>query len=131
MQARKIMEEETVRQRLSSLYRSVVSWSGVAVLAALAAFLFSGGQLNAQVENGVAGTITDASGAVMPGVTVTVVNNATGVSNHSTTSSVGVFRVIGLEPGKYSVAVEASGFKRSVQTDVTVEVAKTSTIDFQ
>ena len=115
-------------QRLSSFYRSVLSWSGVAVLAAL---LFSGGQLNAQVENGVTGTVMDASGAVMPGVTVTVVNNATGVSSHSTTSSVGVFRIIGLEPGKYSVAVEAAGFKRSVQTDVTVEVAKTSTVDFQ
>jgi hypothetical protein len=84
----------------------------------------------AQVENGIAGTVADSSGALIPNAALTVANAATGVSVHTTTNSVGSYKVIGLEPGHYSVVVEAQGFRRSVQTNVTVEVAKTATVDF-
>lgn len=84
----------------------------------------------AQVENGVAGTVSDSSGAAIPNASVTVTNAATGVLVHTTTTSVGTYKVIGVEPGHYSVEVEAQGFSRSLQTNVTVEVAKTVTVDF-
>jgi hypothetical protein len=93
--------------------------------------LFSCTRLCAQVANGINGTVTDANGAVVAGARVTATNNSTAVVSHAVTSSAGTFVVIGLNPGRYSVAVEASGFKRSVQTAVAVEVAKMSAINFQ
>jgi hypothetical protein len=94
------------------------------------AVLFPAVPSSAQVENGVSGTVTDSSGAVIPGATITVANDATGVTNKATTSSVGTFTVVGLNPGRYSVSVEAAGFK-TVQTSLTVEVAKLATVAFQ
>jgi hypothetical protein len=95
------------------------------------AALFSCGQLNAQVTNGIEGTVTDSTGALLPNVAVTITNNSTGVVSRATTSAVGTYTVIGLQPGQYSVAAEAAGFERSVQTDVTVEVARKSLVVFQ
>jgi Carboxypeptidase regulatory-like domain/TonB dependent receptor len=86
-------------------------------------------RLCAQVENGIAGTVTDSSGAAIANASVTVVNASTRVSVHTTTTSVGTYKVIGLVPGYYSVEVEAQGFSKSVQSGVIVEVAKTSTAD--
>src|ERR1700739_4656699 len=86
-------------------------------------------RLCAQVENGIAGTVTDSSGAAVANAAVTVVNGSTGVSVHTATTSVGKYKVIGLEPGHYSVEVQAEGFSKSVHTNVIVEVAKTSTAD--
>ncbi len=100
-------------------------------IALLIAVLFCRSQLYAQVGNGITGTVVDTSGAVIPGSSVTIVDGATGVLHHAITSSVGTFIVIGLEPGHYSVAVEAAGFRKSVQTDVVVEVARISTADFR
>lgn len=121
-------------QRLSSCYRSVLSWGPLAFLATLMfsiAALFSCGQLNAQVTNGIEGTVTDSTGALLPNVAVTITNNSTGVVSRATSSAVGTYTVIGLQPGQYSVAAEAAGFERSVQTDVTVEVARKSLVVFQ
>jgi hypothetical protein len=84
----------------------------------------------AQVQNGINGTVTDASGAVIPGTQVTVSNDATGVTAKATTSSAGTFTLVGLNPGAYSVVVEAPAFK-TVKTTLTVEVAKMSTVTFQ
>jgi len=87
--------------------------------------------LCAQVENSITGTVMDSSGALIVGANVIATDLSTGVVSHATTSSVGTYFVIGLTPGGYSVAVDATGFERSVRTGVTVEVAKTSTVDFR
>jgi len=81
-------------------------------------------RVNAQVANGINGTVTDANGAVIVGANVTVTNDSTAVASHAVTSSDGTFTVVGLNPGHYSVAVETKGFKKLIQTDVIVEVAK-------
>jgi Carboxypeptidase regulatory-like domain len=117
-----------------SYFRNAFATSGAALLRIMlvvVAGLSPVTPLIAQVENGVTGTVTDATGAMISGAALTVINTATGVIEHATTSSAGTFRVVGLEPGHYSVAVEAAGFKRSVETDVIVEVAKMSTVDFR
>ena len=76
------------------------------------------------------GTVTDSSGAVVPNADVTVTNQATSVSDKTTTSSAGTYSFRGLLPGKYNVSVEGAGFKKNVKTDVTVEVSTTPTVDF-
>lgn len=68
------------------------------------------------------GTVVDASGAVVPGANVTVKNEATGSETKATTNSQGTYEVANLAPGTYTVTVEASNFKRSVGTAVTVKV---------
>ncbi len=118
----------------SDFHRTGLKWCGLALLPLLIssiAVLFASGRLNAQVQNGISGTVVDSTGALMAGADVTVQNISTGILATTKTSSVGTFKVVGLTPGVYSVAVETTGFKRLVQTDVTVEVAKTSTVDFR
>lgn len=90
------------------------------VLAMLFAFAFTAA---AQTTGSINGTISDPSGAVVPGATVTATNVATGAARTATTNSSGFFSFDALHPGKYSLAVEASGFKKSVAQDIVVEVA--------
>jgi hypothetical protein len=85
--------------------------------------------LFAQASAGMTGTVTDSSGAVIAGATVTIKNQGTGVESHTTTSSAGTYAVTGLTPGVYSLTVEANGFKKNVQNAVNVEVTVTSTIN--
>src|ERR1019366_1989784 len=60
---------------------------------------------------------------------VTATNVGTSVASHTVSSSAGTYSFKGLNPGKYTVTVEASGFKKDVQADVNVEVSTTATID--
>lgn len=69
------------------------------------------------------GTVTDANGGVLAGATVTVKNEATGSTSPAIkTGGEGTFDVSALQPGNYTVTVEASGFKRSVSTGVAVKI---------
>ena len=84
---------------------------------------------SAQASAGITGTITDTSGAVISNAQVVITNEDTGVANHVISSSAGTYSVKGLPPGRYGVAVEASGFKKEVKKGVTIEVSTTATID--
>ena len=68
--------------------------------------------LAAQAVTGtILGTITDSSGAVMPGTTVTLRNTGTGLTRTVTTDAAGEYTVPSLPTGKYTVTAELSGFK--------------------
>lgn len=68
--------------------------------------------LSAQVgtDGSILGTVTDASGAVIPGARVTVTNIETGISKSATADSAGYFSVLALSRGSYSVTVTQAGF---------------------
>lgn len=68
------------------------------------------------------GTVTDSTGKVVSGATVTVTNTATGISRTTTTGASGDFLVTQLSPGMYSVTVEASGFSKSALKDLELNV---------
>ena len=68
------------------------------------------------------GTVTDSTGAVLPGVTVTVTNTATNVASRQVTSSSGDYLVPALLPGHYSVSATAKGFQKSVASGITLTV---------
>ena len=57
------------------------------------------------------GRVTDATGAVVPGATVTVVQPSTNFTFNTTTNEDGLYRVLSLNSGMYRVSVEASGFQ--------------------
>ncbi len=72
------------------------------------------------------GAIVDQSGAVVPGATVSVANQATGLNRRSaTTTSNGEYVFTSLVPGLYRVTVEAQGFKKVTQEDVLLAVGET------
>lgn len=66
----------------------------------------------------IAGTVTDASGAVVPGVQVTVANQATGVSTTKTTNGSGYYTAESLAPGDYTITTHMAGFKSQVVKDI-------------
>lgn len=68
------------------------------------------------------GTVTDATGAVVPGAKVTVTNTATGVPFNTTTSSAGDYLAPALQPGTYSVSATSKGFQKSVTTGFVLSV---------
>ena len=84
---------------------------------------------SAQASAGITGTVTDTSGAVIRGARVTLTNEGTGGSDHTVTESAGTYSFKGVLPAKYTISVEAAGFKKSVQKGVNVEVSTTPTVD--
>lgn len=77
--------------------------------------------LHAQALSGINGTVTDASGAVVPGAAISITNVSTGVVSKATSSSVGTYRITDLTPGTYDVRVEKEGFKPYVIRGVHVD----------
>src|SRR5436190_17222464 len=79
--------------------------------------------LSSQTTTGsIVGTVSDNSGAAVPGASVTVTNVDTNIATKTTTDSAGQYVVTPLPVGHYSVAVEAQGFKRSVSAGITLNV---------
>ena len=76
------------------------------------------------------GTVTDINDAVVPGVTVTVTSPNLIRAQSATTDDEGRFRILNLPPGRYAVTIEAAkGFAKFEQTDVEVNLSKTSSIE--
>lgn len=103
----------------------MLSRQALAVLFLLFAWLLvAAGPAAAQDPRGsLAGTVADATGGVLPGVTVTVKNVETGVQQHVVTDGEGRFQVRYLNPGIYSVTAELSGFKKTVVENTRVGVS--------
>jgi len=77
---------------------------------------------------GIAGTVTDESGAVFPGATVTV-TNAGAATQTATTGDHGEYTVIDLRGGSYTISVSAPGFKKFVKSGVDVTGGETVRLD--
>ena len=71
------------------------------------------------------GTVTDATGAVIPDAKVTVTNTATGVASYAATSSAGDYLVPALNPGTYTVSAAAKGFSKTITASFTLAVDQT------
>jgi len=76
------------------------------------------------------GTITDSTGAVLPGVTVQAVNEATGNNYQTVTDAVGVYR-IPLRVGSYKLNADLGGFNSVMRTGVQLLVGQTITLNLQ
>ncbi len=100
----------------------------LSILALLLALIVAPSSLLSQVQNGISGTVADQTGSVIVGAKITVTNSTTGVVNTATTSTAGLFTIVGLIPGEYSITAEATGFKVA-EVKVTVEVARMATLN--
>src|SRR5256712_1053107 len=77
------------------------------------------------------GAISDATQAVLPGVTVTVVNEQIGFTRTTVTNEVGAYSIGELPPGSYKITAELQGFKGESRTGILARVADDLTLDFQ
>ena len=75
------------------------------------------------------GTVTDQSGGVVSGATVTVIDTQRNVSRSITTDDAGAYNAPNLTPGNYTVRVEAKGFKRIERLNVVIEVGHEVRVD--
>jgi outer membrane receptor protein involved in Fe transport len=75
----------------------------------------------AQFKASIQGTVTDAKGGAVAGATVNVTREGTGQVLTTVTSDEGFYRISELAPGRYSVSIEAQGFKKSISNSVLVE----------
>ena len=84
-----------------------------------------------QINTGkITGSVTDSSGAVVPAVPITALNDATGVVTRAETSEGGEYVLNFLVPGTYRIAVEKTGFKKILQTGVIVNAGGIERVDF-
>ena len=77
----------------------------------------------------VSGIVTDPGGAVVSGAQVALVNNATGVTQHTTTTSAGLYTFISLNPGVYKVTASQQGFASTARDKISVTVDQTTEVD--
>src|SRR5436190_118022 len=70
------------------------------------------------------GVVTDPSGALMPGVTITVTNSDTSITNSAITNESGSYNFAALQPGnKYTVSASLPGFQKKTVTSLVIGTA--------
>src|SRR5215212_8946786 len=102
---------------------TMLSRIAVLILAAIPALAQSTGTAT------VVGTVTDSTGAVVPGVRVTVRNTATQFAFEGETTAAGSYYIPNLPSGSYEVVAEAQGFKRFVQSGLILRINESPRID--
>jgi Carboxypeptidase regulatory-like domain/TonB dependent receptor-like, beta-barrel len=94
------------------------------------AFLFPS-FLFAQIDTGsIVGVVKDPSGAAIVGATITLRNEATGVTRVATTNEDGGYQFPALIPGVYAVQAAAQGFESAISKNIQIDVQSRSAIDF-
>ncbi|MGO9434112.1 MAG: carboxypeptidase-like regulatory domain-containing protein, partial [Terracidiphilus sp.] len=101
----------------------------LSILSVSMAVLFSVGAWSQTQLAIVSGTITDPTGAVVPGVSVTIVNQGTGLKRHGLTDTAGEYRFVGLPTGNYSFRFEKMGFQSQTRDGVQLTSAAEVMID--
>ena len=86
--------------------------------------------LMAQVDRGtIQGTVTDATGSVVPAASIRITNQATNLSQSAVSTTNGTYAFLALPIGEYNLTVEAKGFRRADVTGIRVEVNQQAKID--
>ncbi|PYQ82343.1 MAG: hypothetical protein DMG03_17850 [Acidobacteria bacterium] len=75
------------------------------------------------------GRILDESGAALPGVTIVVTHQGSGVFRQAVSNPDGSYYVSGIVPGTYRITAELSGFRKYERSDVTLQIGNTATLD--
>src|SRR5260370_28021791 len=83
-----------------------------------------------ETTSAIIGQVSDASGAAVPGATVTMTNRETGLRRSASTDGSGRFNFPQLQPGAYSVKVEAEGFEPQENDSVSAGLGQKQTVDF-
>ncbi|MFN0112437.1 MAG: carboxypeptidase regulatory-like domain-containing protein [Blastocatellia bacterium] len=102
------------------------AWLLASLIFVLAAFGLAAAQTGTST---IRGTVSEGTGKVVAGATITIKNDATSLSRTATTDNSGAYAFTALPPGVYVIEIEAKGFKKFVSTNVKALVDTPSTID--
>jgi outer membrane receptor protein involved in Fe transport len=103
--------------------------NAIQVLGVCFGALFLCSPLYSQANSRLLGTITDQTGGVISGATVTVLDTARGVSRTLITDDAGAYNAPNLAPGPYTVRAEAKGFRNIERQNIVLEVDKEIRVD--
>jgi Carboxypeptidase regulatory-like domain/TonB-dependent Receptor Plug Domain len=120
--------------RLRGVPKPAEGWRVIncrSMLAIVIALLLASGSLFAQQTTGaVRGVVTDPTGALVSGVTISASNNQTRITQTTKTGSMGAYVLPLLPPGEYTLSAESPGFSKAVRSNVVVRITETELIDF-
>src|ERR1700684_740764 len=115
--------------------RKTPTWFGVCACLAFTCIcflMFQSRSAFGQVDEGaITGTVLDASGAVVPNATVTLLNTDQGITLETKTNASGGYTFSPVRVGHYTVTVTAQGFAKTTQTNLTVNVAQFLQVNVQ
>lgn len=103
----------------------------LSVLVVLSFTFFFATHAHAQTTATVTGTVTDATGAVVPNAAVQAVGLATGITRDAISDSAGIYLLPSLQPGDYKLVVKASGFGPYTVPKIQLDVDQKITINAQ
>ncbi len=108
------------RQAMLTMFTALALVSGICISASAQ-----------EITGTIVGTVRDASGAIVPGATVTITDPAKGniVVRNITANDDGEFSAPNLQSGVYQVTVEAANFKKAVQTDIKLDLGQRRTVE--
>lgn len=117
---------------MRSAFLSLRSWMNIfAVIFVAVAGTSSPALGQSSYTSQLSGVVTDASGGVMPGATVTLTDEATGVGTTNTTDSHGIYVFTGVRPSTYKIRVEAPNFTAQERKGLVLAVSQQATLDFK
>jgi len=108
---------------MRNLFLAIAGWT------AALGFLLPVEMQAQSTQSSILGTVTDATGAVVPGATVTITNEGTNLARTIEADESGGYRMAGLEAGFYKVTVAAAGFKTFSQTRIDLASSQVKRID--
>src|SRR6266705_1776830 len=101
------------------------------IVLCLGILIMSGVTAIGQLTTGtITGTVTDQTGAAVPGTTVTLKNAETGVSRTVQTGETGKYEAFSLPAGSYEISASLAGFRTAVHTGISLAVGQNAVIDF-
>ena len=116
-----------MRKRFESNIR-IPKWTGRGLV--LFVVLFGASLAVAQLTRGtISGTVTDQSGAAVPGAAITITNTDTGSVRQSETGATGRYEAPNLPVGNYDVSAQLTGFQTSVRAGIGLSVGRTALVD--
>src|SRR5256885_6753132 len=101
----------------------------VVSLAGLVIVLLAGSATAQGQSSAVQGRVVDESGSALPGVTVVVTHQGSGVFRQVVSNADGSYFVTGIGPGPYRITAELTGFRKYERPDVVLQIGNTATLD--
>ena len=120
----------TIQSFASNKIFTVNSWLAASIVC-LAAMSLLAPAAHAQYRASIQGVVSDASGAVIPGATLTLVNDATSEKQVRTSNDAGIFNFNALPPSTFTLTVEKAGFQKQVLAKVQVIADQSNAVNVQ